>query len=84
VVADWVLPDGDGTDIADTAAQLGSKTLIVTGQLTALPAGVAERHELRSKQPGYSDILSAVRQMIGSPEDQQGWHPAAAVVPAKD
>src|SRR3954463_3714900 len=25
VVTDWVLPDGDGTDIADTAAQLGSK-----------------------------------------------------------
>src|SRR5260370_41833356 len=22
VVADWVLPDGDGTDVADTAAQL--------------------------------------------------------------
>src|SRR3954453_18940114 len=48
VVADWVLPDGDGTDIADTAAQVGSKTLIVTGQLADLPAGVAKRHELQS------------------------------------
>jgi len=49
VVADWVLPDGDGADIADTAAQLGSKTLIVTANLTDLPAGVADRHELQSK-----------------------------------
>src|SRR5436305_15339181 len=68
VVADWVLPDGDGVDVADTAAQLGSKTLIVTGQLTALPAGVADRHELRSKQSGYPEILAAVRRAIGYPE----------------
>src|SRR5215217_1502431 len=43
VVVDWVLPDGDGTDIADTAAQLGAKTLIVTGYLSDLPPGVAAR-----------------------------------------
>jgi CheY-like chemotaxis protein len=68
VVTDWVLPDGDGTDIADTAAQLGSKTLIITGQLTALPPGVADRHELRSKELGYPAILAAVRRAIGDPE----------------
>jgi len=68
VVADWVLPDGDGTDGADTAFQRGSKTLIVTGQLNALPAGVAERHELLSKQQGYPEILAAVRRAIGNPE----------------
>src|ERR1051325_9692017 len=54
VVADWVLPDGDGVDIADTAAQLGSKTLIVTGHLSDLPPGVADRHQLTSKRPGMS------------------------------
>src|SRR3954463_7389751 len=70
VVADWVLPDRDGTDIADTAAQLGSKTLIVTGHPTDLPAGVADRHELRSKQSGYPEILAAVRRAIGNPEPQ--------------
>jgi DNA-binding NtrC family response regulator len=68
VVSDWVLPDGDGTDIADTAAQLGSKTLIVTGHPTDLPAGVADRHELQSKQLGYPEILAAVRRAIGNPE----------------
>src|SRR3954469_25738113 len=67
VVTDWVLPDGDGTDIADTAAQLGSKTLIVTGHPADLPAGVADRHELRSKQSGYPGLLAAVRRSIGNP-----------------
>src|SRR5213082_1655389 len=62
VVADWVLPDGDGTDIADTAAQLGSKTLIVTGYPSDLPAGVADRHELRSKQSGYPAIVPSGEQ----------------------
>ena len=68
VVADWVLPDGDGTDIADTAAQLGSKTLIVTGHLSDLPAGVADRHELLSKRLGYPAIVAAVRRAIGCPD----------------
>jgi DNA-binding response OmpR family regulator len=68
VVADWVLPDGDGTDLADTAAQLGSKTLIITGYLSDLPAGVAERHELVSKRLGYPEIVAAVRRAIGSPD----------------
>src|SRR5215217_6500185 len=70
VVADWVLPDGDGTDVADTAAQLGSKTLIVTGHLSDLPAGVADRHQLRSKKAGHEQILAAVRQAIGSPDEK--------------
>src|SRR4051794_9560279 len=70
VVSDWVLPDGDGTDIADTAAQLGSKTLIVTGHPAHLPAGVADRHELRTKQAGHAGVLLAVRQAIGSPYEK--------------
>jgi len=69
VMADWVLPDGDGTDIADTAAQLGSKTLIVSGYVAELPAGVAERHQLLSKQLGHAEILVAVRTAMGGPKD---------------
>src|SRR2546421_967241 len=72
VVADWVLPDGDGVDVADTAAQLGSKTLIVTGHLSDLPPGVADRHQLRSKKAGHADILAAVREAIGSPDEKRG------------
>src|SRR3954462_5099299 len=63
VVADWVLPDGDGVDVADTAAQLGSKTLVVTGHLSDLPPGVADRHQLRSK--GLPPARAALRSSAG-------------------
>jgi two-component system, OmpR family, response regulator len=69
VVVDWVLPDGDGTDIADTAAQRGSRTLIVTGYLSDLPPSVADRHALLSKRLGHSEIIAAVRRAIGSPDE---------------
>ena len=64
VVTDWVLPDGDGTDIADTAAQRGSKTLIITAYLSDLPAGVADRHAMLSKRLGHTEIIAAVRRAI--------------------
>ena len=67
VVADWVLPDGDGVDVADTAAQLGAKTIVITGSLSELPPRVAERHELLSKRLGYPEILAAIRRAIDSP-----------------
>jgi DNA-binding response OmpR family regulator len=69
VLADWVLPDGDGVDVADAAAQLGSKTLIVSGRLADLPAGVADRHDLMSKQLGHTEIVAAVRRAIGGPRN---------------
>ena len=67
VIADWVLPDGDGVDVADAAAQLGSKTLVVSGRLADLPFGVADRHDLLSKTLGHAEVLAAVRRMIGGP-----------------
>jgi DNA-binding response OmpR family regulator len=70
VVADWVLPDGDGTDVADNAAQRGSKTLIVSSHLSDLPAGVANRHALMSKQLGHAEIIAAVRRVIGGPAEK--------------
>jgi two-component system response regulator TctD len=42
VVADWVLPDGDGTDVADSAAQRGFKTLIVYQPFIRLADGSSE------------------------------------------
>ena len=68
VLADWVLPDG--VDVADAAAQLGSKTLIVSGHLADLPAGVADRHDLMSKQLGHTEIVAAVRRAIGGPGNE--------------
>src|SRR3954453_17233995 len=84
VVADWVLPDGAGGDGPDPAAQLCSKTLVVTGHLADLPPGVADRHQLRSKQVGFEEIFSAVRQAIGSPGEKQGSPPVAETGPVQD
>src|SRR4051794_4475603 len=49
VIADWVLADGNGIDIAEQAADLGAKTILMSGYLFHLPAGAAERHELMMK-----------------------------------
>ena len=67
VIADWVLPDGDGFDIADTAAQLGSKTVVISGYLSELPAGAAERHQLFAKPLSPAVIVAAVKGAIGNP-----------------
>lgn len=67
LIADWVLPDGDGIHIADTAAQLGSKTMIVSGYISNLPAGAAQRHQLFAKPIMAAALIEAVRTAIGEP-----------------
>jgi two-component system cell cycle response regulator CpdR len=65
VIADWVLPDGNGIDIAEHAANLGAKTILMSGYLFHLPAGAAERHELMMKPIRPHEMVAAVRQSIG-------------------
>src|SRR5260370_38172127 len=45
VVADWRLPDGDGTAIADRAADLGAKTAVLTGYPLQVPRESGELQE---------------------------------------
>ena len=59
----------NGVDIADTALEAGAKTLIISGVVSALSAGI-ERHEFLSKPINPPDILAAVTRAIGSPTDQ--------------
>jgi two-component system, NtrC family, response regulator HydG len=66
VISDWFLPDGNGVDIADAAANLGSRTLIISDFLFQLPTG-KPRHELLSKRLGPEAIVEAIKQAIGSP-----------------
>src|ERR1051325_8887731 len=49
VIADWLLPDGDGIYIADRAAARGARTLVVTGHLSDLPVGTATWHHILMK-----------------------------------
>jgi DNA-binding response OmpR family regulator len=65
VIADWRLPDGNGIDLADRAATLSAKTLIISGYLFGLPAGVADRHELLMKPVRPLELIAAVERSIG-------------------
>jgi CheY-like chemotaxis protein len=68
VVSDWLLPDGDGVAVADAAAALGFKTLIVSGVISQLPGDAHLRHRLILKSLGAMALVSAaVQAAIGSP-----------------
>lgn len=65
VVTDWRLPDGDGTVIADAAADLGAKTFVMSGYLFQMPGGRAERHETLMKPLRPAELIEAVARRIG-------------------
>lgn len=65
VIADWILPDGDGILLADRAARLGAATLVVTGHISDLPPGTGSRHHLLTKPVKPAHLLAVVRAMIG-------------------
>jgi DNA-binding response OmpR family regulator len=65
VIADWLLPDGNGIDLADRAAKLGAKTIVFSEHLFRLPAGAADRHQLMMKPVRPHEMVAAVRRTIG-------------------
>jgi two-component system response regulator HydG len=65
VVADWRLPDGNGLDIADLAADNGIKTILMSGYLFQIPAEKTTRHELLMKPMRPSELVQAVKRLIG-------------------
>jgi two-component system, NtrC family, response regulator HydG len=66
VITDWRLPDGDGMLIADGAAQLGAKTLLMSGYLFNMPGGRADTHETLMKPVRPSEMVAAVQRSIGT------------------
>ena len=64
-IADWRLPDGDGLLIADTAAELDAKTIVMSGYLFQMPGGRADRHETLMKPLRPSEVVAAVERAIG-------------------
>ena len=65
VIVDWRLPDGDGMLVADGAAQLGAKTLLMSGYLFHMPGGRADAHETLMKPIRPSEMVTAVQRSIG-------------------
>jgi DNA-binding response OmpR family regulator len=66
VIADLRLPDGDGLEIAEHAADLGAVTFIMSGYLFQLERGTASRHELLMKPLRPSELIEAVHRRIGT------------------
>src|SRR3954454_19573065 len=67
VIADWMLPDGNGIDIADRALEHRAKTLIISGYLFGLPAGAARRHRLLKKPFSTDALVVAVQNRLKKP-----------------
>jgi DNA-binding response OmpR family regulator len=66
VIADWRLPDGDGMLIADAAAELGAKTLLMSGYLFNMPGGRADAHETLMKPVRPREMVAVVHRSIGT------------------
>lgn len=65
VVADWRLPDGDGRLVADWGAELGAKTIVMSGYLAHMSGGRAHDHETLMKPIQVSDFVALVRRAMG-------------------
>ena len=70
VIADWRLPDGDGSVIADGAADLGAQTFIMSGYLPELPNDRREGHRCIPKPIRLDALIAAVEGAMGAPTAQ--------------
>lgn len=68
VLSDWRLPDGDGLLVVEAGAELGARTMIMSGYLFQMPGGRAERHETLMKPLRPSELIAAVERAIGKAE----------------
>ena len=58
VNTDLRLPDGDGLEIANRAAELGARTSILSGYVLQLQAEAVHRHEVMTKPMRPSNFAS--------------------------
>lgn len=66
VIADGRLEDGSGLAVADSAAENGAKTLIVTGYAFELPREQLARHEYLLKPVRPRELIEAVERALAS------------------
>ena len=65
VNTDLKLPDGDGLEIAERAAELGARTSILSGYVFQLPPHAADQHEVLMKPMRPSEFVARVQRLIG-------------------
>jgi DNA-binding response OmpR family regulator len=66
VFVDWRLPDGDGTVIANLAAELGSSAFVMSGYLRKMLPGNVDPRRTIMKPVKRAELLATVRACIGA------------------
>jgi DNA-binding response OmpR family regulator len=66
-LVDWRVPDGDGLLVADTAAQLGAETVVMSGYLPEMRGGRAYGHHSMMKPILPAELVALVKSAIGAP-----------------
>jgi len=66
VLADAKLPDGTGMDVCDAAAEVGIKSVIITGYAFTLPAGIADRYDVLLKPLRPAELIGAIERALQS------------------
>jgi DNA-binding response OmpR family regulator len=69
VIADWRLPDGDGTLVAKYAELFGAKTFVMSGYLLRMPSATIDARQTLMKPIRPSELVTAVLDCIGGPAE---------------
>jgi len=72
VLADWRLPDGDGSTIANLAEAIGSFAFVMSGYLTRMLPGNVDPRQTLMKPVRPAELLAAVRACIGTATARTG------------
>lgn len=72
VLADWRLPDGDGSHVANLAMAAGSYAFVMSGYLAKMLPGNVDARQTLMKPITRAELLATVRACIGVPATRDG------------
>jgi DNA-binding response OmpR family regulator len=72
VLADWRLPDGDGSVAANLAAAAGSHAFVMSGYLAKMLPGNVDARQTLMKPMMRAELLATVRACIGAAPTRAG------------
>ena len=72
VLADWRLPDGDGSVVANLATAAGSYAFVMSGYLAKMLPGSVDARQTLMKPIMRAELLAAVHACIGAPATRDG------------
>jgi DNA-binding response OmpR family regulator len=72
VLADWRLPDGDGSVVANLATAAGSYAFVMSGYLAKMLPGSVDARQTLMKPIMRAELLAAVHACIGGPATRDG------------